>query len=187
MRRGHLRRTIVLHRLPDEPGTGLSPTASDAPRGARRAFGRAVEAQRRGDADAALAGYQEAVRRFPDYAPAWQGWGLLRLESGDVEGARWAFLRAVEADPDYLWPYAGLATVAAERRDWPAVERWASKLIELAPRDSPGAHYLRAIALLASGELSAAREAAERAESMGWGAVDPRLDELLAELAAVEH
>ena len=61
----------------------------------------------------------EVLDHSPDDVPSWNDLGLIREESGDLEGARDAWRRAILLDPDYSrsWSNLGGAPLAGGVRD----------------------------------------------------------------------
>lgn len=122
---------------------------------------------------ASRADLEEAIRRDPDYAPAWAylawvnlidmvlqftgEWQFSRL--GDVIGQ---FNRAIELDPNLPAPYQGLSQALIYADDIPQSLAVARRAVELGPSDADGLLFL-GNALFESGELAEAMEAAGRA------------------------
>jgi TolB-like protein len=122
---------------------------------------------------AARADLEEAIRRDPNYAPAWAylAWTnlidmLLQFtgkwhfsQLGDVIGQ---FKRAIEIDSNFPAPYQGLSQALIYTDDVAQSLSVAHRAVELGPSDADGLIFL-ANALFESGELAEAMEAAERA------------------------
>ena len=126
------------------------------------------EATRAGRADC-----EEAIRRDPNYAPAWAylawlnlidtvlhftgEWTFSRL--GEVIGQ---FKRAIELDPNLPAPFAGLSQALVYADDVPQALAMARRAVELAPNDADGLIFL-ANALFEAGKLDEAKDAVEQA------------------------
>ena len=137
-------------------------------RGIARKHQFSPEATRAGRAD-----LEEAIRRDPNYAPAWAylawtnlidmllqftgEWQFSRL--GDVIGQ---FNRAIELDPNFPAPYQGLSQALIYADDVPQSLAVARRAVELGPSDADGLLFL-ANALFESGDVAKALETAERA------------------------
>jgi TolB-like protein/DNA-binding winged helix-turn-helix (wHTH) protein/Tfp pilus assembly protein PilF len=137
-------------------------------RGLARKHQFSPEATRAGRAD-----LEQAVRRDPNYAPAWAylAWtNLLDMvlqftgewhfsQLGEVIGQ---FKRAIELDPSLPAPYQGLSQALIYADDVTQSLAVARRAVELGPSDADGLIFL-ANALFESGEPAEAMEAAKRA------------------------
>jgi tetratricopeptide (TPR) repeat protein len=121
-----------------------------------------VSRQERGDAAGAVEIFEQVIRRFPDFAPAYFGAGDYILASGRLDEAATYFrntIRCAAARPE---GYVGLADVKLRKHDYGgALEQLASALRQ-APR-LPRARYLRGLALRGLGK----RAEAERELALG--------------------
>lgn len=128
------------------------------------------------NADAYHAGRQdlnEAIRRDPNYAPAWAylAWlnlidTLLRL-TGDWQFSRLGevigqFSRAVELDPNLPCAYQGLSQALIYTGDTAQAVKMGRRAVELGPSDADGLLFL-GVALFEDDEVADALECAERA------------------------
>ncbi|HET7728995.1 MAG TPA: tetratricopeptide repeat protein [Usitatibacter sp.] len=77
-----------------------------------------MERRGRGDIAGAEALVQSVLAESPRLAEAWNDHGLLRLDRHDVDGARDAFLRAVELSPDFAQAHFNLSLVYLMRGDY---------------------------------------------------------------------
>ena len=137
-------------------------------RGIARKHQFSPDATRAGRAD-----LEEAIRRDPNFAPAWAylawinlidmilqftgEWQFSRL--GEVIGQ---FNRAIELDPNFPAPYQGLSHAFIFADDVTQSLAVARRAVELGPSDADGLLFL-ANALFESGEIVEAMETAERA------------------------
>ena len=133
----------------------------------------------------ARAELEQATALDPPMASFQSQLGLVLQQLGDLEGARRAFLRALDRDSDRLDAYAGLMTVARragrpgvtefftslerDARDRQRVETAARQDLSVHPRDA-GAQETLARALLRRGELAEARNHLEIAAEQPDGA-----------------
>jgi TolB-like protein/Tfp pilus assembly protein PilF len=128
------------------------------------------------NADAYYAGRQdlnEAIRRDPNYAPAWAylAWlnlidTLLQL-TGDWQFSRLGeviaqFSHAIELDPNLPCAYQGLSQVLIYTGDTAQAVNMGRRAVELAPSDADGLLFL-GVALFEDGEVAEALDCAERA------------------------
>jgi tetratricopeptide (TPR) repeat protein len=166
--------------------------------------GQARVAETRRDWPAAVARWEECLRRFPD-DPAAFAWRVARarglVENGRLAEAEEAYRRLALDRPEAAAGLVGQARVAETRRDWPAaVARWEECLRRFP--DDPAAvawRVARARGLVENGRLAEAEEA-YRALAAGspdnpaglaglvrvdqarndWAVATARLDECLA-------
>jgi tetratricopeptide (TPR) repeat protein len=139
----------------------------------------------------ARAELEQAIALDPPMASFQSQLGLVLQQLGDLEGARRAFLRALDRDSDRLDAYAGLMEVARrlgqprvaaffaglerDARDRQRVETAARQDLSIHPRDARAQEVL-AQALLRRGELAEARNHLEiAAEQPGGAAARPLL------------
>ncbi len=119
------------------------------------------------------AALQEALRRDPNYAPAWAylAWVNLIDTLVPLTGERQhsqlgevieQFNRALELDPYMPTAYVGLSQALIYVDDVPRAVRMARRGVELGPSDSEGSIFL-ASALLEEGALEEALEIAQQA------------------------
>lgn len=130
--------TIVLHALAGVTGDTVSATSWSAPKSASKAYRKGLQALMRTEPNLkrGIELMEEAVGAYPQYAAAWSMLGLARLESKDLDGARDALLKSIEADPKYLRPYEPLLDMAYERKDWAMVDSLAGEYLKLSPNSS---------------------------------------------------
>lgn len=116
---------------------------------------------------------EEAVRRDPNYAPAWsrlawinltdiwtqltREWDLSRID--EVIGQ---FRRAIELDPNIAKSYAGLGQAMKTKGDLRQALTLSHRALELGPSD-PDNFIFHALTLFELGDLSGATEMVERA------------------------
>lgn len=82
---------------------------------------------------------KSAVDREPKSAVAQNNFGITRLRAGDPEGARRAFLAAIELDPRLAGPYYNLAILEKfYLLDDPAAARWFKQYAERSQDDPDG-------------------------------------------------
>ena len=76
--------------------------------------------------------FLDAILLKPDFAPAWNNLGRLKLIFGDLDGARDAFFKAIDGDPQYVDAHMGLAflylTQGNFEEGWEEYE-WRRKLL----------------------------------------------------------
>jgi predicted regulator of Ras-like GTPase activity (Roadblock/LC7/MglB family) len=92
--------------------------------------------RQRGQHDAALSVALAGVARFPGLAAAHDLLGRIRADQGDDEGARSAWVAALECAPGMPGALKGLAFLAFRRRDFAEAERRLEAAAAEAPRDA---------------------------------------------------
>lgn len=90
----------------------------------------------RGQLDAALSVAQAGAGRFPQSAPAHDLIGRIRVDQGDDDGARSAWIAALECDASWLGALKGLAFLAFRRRDYAEAEYRLEAAAQQAPHDT---------------------------------------------------
>jgi tetratricopeptide (TPR) repeat protein len=93
-----------------------SPSDTSGSADARQFFAQALDAQRRGDRNAALQSYQEAVAADPKYAAAWLMLGDLHANGGDVTKGVEDVKKAIDLDPSPVRMYTMFAMELAHRQ-----------------------------------------------------------------------
>lgn len=68
-----------------------------------------------GDIETAIAGYQAATKRWPDYSLAWLGMGNAHYAQGDLNSAESAYQRVLSMDSDHLVALHNLSQVQIDR------------------------------------------------------------------------
>lgn len=139
----------------------VSPTTGQAPNEAKKAFEKGLK-ETRGDKpkwDRAAKELSKAVELFPAFAEAWYELGEVRLRQEDVEKAREAFQRSIEADANFQKPYPPLSLIELKQGNKEEAARLADKAVSLNPGLTE-AHFYAAMAHFMLGNLDRAGEAA---------------------------
>ena len=111
----------------------------------------------RGEFEAAIRQYNDAVRVEPRYLPAWVHLGQAQLEINDVNGARESFESAIGLSEISTAALSGLASVESRQRNFDR----SIELIRRAIASEPEAkqlHYQLAMAYRQAGQREKARE-----------------------------
>ncbi len=119
----------------DISGTTISMTSLMAPKEAKKAFEKAVKKFVNRDYDDAVELLDEAVELHPEYAAAWTLLGQVRIAQRLMPAAEAAFQRSIEADPDYVAPYAPLTRLLLDRQQYEIADELSRKGLELNPYD----------------------------------------------------
>jgi tetratricopeptide (TPR) repeat protein len=138
--------TIILHRLAKVDGLTVSATTSLAPKDARKAYEKALEAVQKKNPDAAQAGFEKAVGVYPRYAAAWVGLGKVQEQRDHNDEAKKAYQQAIAADDKYIEPYERLAMLALKENNWEGLANSTAQFLRLDPFNNPNMHYLNGVA-----------------------------------------
>jgi tetratricopeptide (TPR) repeat protein len=154
---------FVLHYTGDVKGGTTSVTSEQAPKDAKKAYQKGLDAVKASNPDEAQKDLLKAVGVFPKYAAAWFELGQVYESRGHVPEAKDAYNQAIAGDPNYVNPYEKLYLLAAKESDWPQVAELTGKLLGLDPYDFAGAYYYNALANLQANKLDAAERSGREA------------------------
>lgn len=154
---------ILLHRLGASEGTTVSAAALGAPKDARKAFSKGLEALKKHKLDDAVKNFQKTVDIYPKHAAAWVELGRIRLGAGDAVEARAYFEKAAQAEPKFAMPYLEMAIIEYKAQHWPQLAELSAKVVSLDSFDFPQAHFLNAVANYYLKDLDAAEKSAREA------------------------
>ncbi|HWR52572.1 MAG TPA: tetratricopeptide repeat protein [Bryobacteraceae bacterium] len=169
--------TIILHRIGNVEGTTISATSLSAPKEARKAYEKGIDAMRKSKWENAQKQFEKAVAEHPNYAAAWYELGVAHQQQQRPEEARKAFAQALDADPKYVKPYLNLALLASSEKKWDEVAKNTDTLIRLNPIDFPQAYVWNSIANLNLHNPDAAEKSAREALKITPGV--PKLRHIL--------
>jgi tetratricopeptide (TPR) repeat protein len=155
--------TLILHRLVDVEGTTISATSLQAPKEAKKAYSKGLDAAKKQKWPAAQAEFQKAVGIYPRYAAAWFELGQAFEHQSKPAEARKAYNQALQADNRYLNPYLPLTVMAVQENNWAAVAETSGTLVRLDPVDYPQGFVFNALANLNLNKLDVAEESARQA------------------------
>lgn len=165
---------IVLHRTEHVPGLTISATSAMAPKDARKAYEKGLEAEQKNKPDEAQKQFEKAVNLYPKYAAAWFALGRV-YESRDHAGqALDAYQKSVAADANYVNPYMRICELDAQSGKWQDVADTSDKVLHLNPFDFPQAYYLNAFANLQLNKLDQAEKSAREAVKLDTAHQNPR-------------
>ncbi len=173
---------LTLHKAADNPM--VSATSRKAPKDAVKAMDKGREAAKNKKWEDAARDYQKAVELYPGYAEAWYDLGQAQIGLKQLDEAHKSMEAAIKADGKYLPPYNALLAVESQNQNWKAVAEVADRIIELAPRSSPGVYFLDAAAEFRLQNLDAAEKRAREGIKLDEEHTAPKLFEALAEVQA---
>src|SRR5262249_18415311 len=110
--------TLFLKRMGNARGSTVSVTSMAAPEDPMRGYEkgqRAREQEKRPEAEKEL---NKAVQIYPQFAAAWTLLGDIHRQYDQFEEARVEYAKAMAADPQYVNPVYGLATIAMQQKKW---------------------------------------------------------------------
>ena len=191
--------SIVVHRATKIKGMTLSAAPYNAPRDARRAYEKGLEAERKGRLVDARQYFEKAVEIHPKYTNAWFRLGAVLQKLAQKESARTAYTHATTIDSKFLPPYLSLASMAYEAEDWTQVLnltnhvldgdplRYANVtgyILDLDPLDYAEAYFYNSAANYKLNKIEDAEKSGLKAERLDVRPRFPQLHLLLAEIFA---
>jgi tetratricopeptide (TPR) repeat protein len=171
---------ILLHRIAPTEGSIVSANSLRAPKDAKKAFDKGLEAQKKNKTDDAMKNYEKAVELYPEYAAAWQEIGRLQMAKGDKTAAAQSFDAAMKADPKFVPPLVEVAMLQAQAQNWEQVVATTDKAIKLDAFDYPQLFFFNAVANYNLHNLDVAEQNARQAEKLDTRHQIPRASHLLA-------
>jgi tetratricopeptide (TPR) repeat protein len=158
---------ILLHRLgPNESGTVVSALSLAAPKDAKKAFNKGMDALKKKKQDQAVEEFQKAVAEYPDYALAWCELGKVQAAGGHMDQAKDSFDHAVKADPKFVDPYLQLSLLALRAQKWNELADLTGKASQLDSFDYPQLFLFNAVANYNLQHVDLAEKSIERAEHL---------------------
>ena len=108
--------------VPFFPRTNASfatnPMFAGIPKPALDKYRSATEKLDKGDAEAALSSFDQAIGLHPQFAPAFQQKGSILLKKGEYDKAAEAFVKAIEIKPDYLEAKYGFGMAQFQKKNY---------------------------------------------------------------------
>jgi hypothetical protein len=190
---------IVVERTARLEGMTLSATPYKAPKDARRAYEKGLEAEKKAKLANARKCFELAVKIYPMYASAWFQLGTVLQKENQNDAARTAYIQATTIDIKFLPPYLSLAVMAYEAENWTEVLKLTSHIVDLDPLNkanvtgyivdldplnSAEAYFYNALANYELNNIEAAEKSALMAEHVDLRTRFPQVHLLLAELFA---
>lgn len=171
--------TIVLHRLANVEGTTISATTLQAPKDARKAYEKALDASRKGKIEDAQKNLEKAVNIYPQFAAAWSELGTIHEKNNELAEARKCYAQSVASDPKLLTPYLHLAQLSTMEKNWQEVADTTTRLIKLDPVDLPDAYFYNAVANYNLKKFAEAETSARAAQKLDTAHRFPKNEQLL--------
>ena len=190
---------IVVQRGAKPEGTTVSATPYKAPKDARKAYERGLQAERNGKLADAHKYFETAVEIYPSFTNAWFQLGTVLEKENQKDAARKAYTHATTLDTRFLPPYLFLASMAYEAANWTEVLKLTGHILDLNPLDQTDvtgyildldplnyaeAYFYNAFANYKLNKIEAAEKSALQAEHVDLRTHFPELHLLLAEIFA---
>jgi len=192
---------ITVNRVTKVDGSTVSAIPYKAPKEARRAYEKGIEAEKKAKLADAQKYFEAAVKIYPDSANAWFQLGAVLQKENQPDAARKAFTQATTIDTKYLPPYLGLASLAYETQNWAEVldltnhilgldplNRAAvvNYILDLDPINLGDAYFYNAMANYKLHKVADAERSGLQAEHLDLRTHFPQLHLLLAEIFAAK-
>ncbi len=190
---------IVVERGIKIEGATLSAIPYKAPKGARKAYEKGLQAEKNGKLADAHKYFETAVEIYPRSANAWFQLGTVLEKENQKDAARKAYSQATTIDARFLPPFLSLASMACETGNWTEVLNLTghildldplnhaavtSYILDLDPLNYAGAYFYNAMANYQLNKLDDAEKSALKAEHLDLRTGFPQLHLLLAEIFA---
>jgi hypothetical protein len=190
---------IVLQRGAKPEGTTLSAIPYKAPKDARRAYEKGLQAESHGKLADAHKYFETAVAIYPSFTNAWFQLGTVLQKENQNDAARKAFTQATTLDTRFLAPYLFLASMAFEAENWTEVLKYTAHILDLDPWNRTNltgyildldplnyaeAYFYDSFANYKLNKIEAAEKSALKAEHLDLRTHFPQLHLLLAEIYA---
>jgi len=156
--------TIFLQRGDKPEGTTISVSSFKAPKDAKKAYDKAMQALKKDKPDEAQKEFEKAVQVYPQYALAWHQLGNLYDQQHKVDEAKKAYQQAITTDPKYVPPYLSMAMIAMRESNWKDVLSISQRAIDLDPLNYPVAYYFNSVGNYRLNNLQAAEKGARNVE-----------------------
>jgi hypothetical protein len=190
---------IVLQAGTKIAGMTLSAIPYKAPKDARKAYEKGLQAERNGKLADACKYFETAVETYPSFASAWFQLGTVLQKENQKDAARIAYTQATTTNTTFLPPYLSLASMAYEAENWTEVLSFTGHILDLDPlnhADDTGytldldpsnyaeAYFYNAVANYKLNKIEAAEKSGLKAEHVDLRTRYPELHLLLAEIFA---
>jgi tetratricopeptide (TPR) repeat protein len=190
---------IVVQRGTKIEGMTLSATPYKAPKDARRAYEKGLQAERNGKLADAHKYFETAVKIYPSFANAWFQFGTVLQKENQKDAARKAYTQATTIDARFLPAYLSLASMAYQTGNWTEVLNLTDHILELDPFNQAAvtsyildldplnyvdAYFYNAVANYNLNKIEDAEKSGLKAEHLDLRPHFPQLHLLLAEIFA---
>jgi len=190
---------IVVQRGTKIEGMTLSATPYKAPKDARKAYEKGLQAERNGELADARKYFETAVEIYPSFANAWFQLGTVLQNENQKDAARKAYTQATTLDTRFLPPYLSLASMAYQTGNWTEVLNLTGHILDLDPLNRAAvtsyvldldplnyadAYFYNAVANYKLNKIEDAEKSGLKAEHLDLRTHFPQVHLLLAEIFA---
>lgn len=170
---------IFLYPIAKIQGLTASATSGQAPKDARKAYEKGLNAVKKSKPDEAEQQFRKAAEAYPKYAEAWYELGKTLERREHYPEARAAYMSALAADSKYVYPYQQLYQLALREQNWKDLVEKTDQLLRLDPYEFPAAYYFNALGHLELREFDAAEKSAQQAVDADRKQTNPKTHFLL--------
>jgi tetratricopeptide (TPR) repeat protein len=124
---------IVVKRGIKTEGATLSAETYKAPKDARKAYEKGLQAEKNGKLAEAHKYFETAVNIYPAFTNAWFRLGSVLQKENQDDGARKAYTQAMTIDTRFLAPYLSLAVMSSQAGNWREVLDLTGHILDLDP------------------------------------------------------
>jgi len=171
--------SIILYPIAKIQGMTASATSGQAPKDAKKAYEKGLEAVKKAKPDQAEQEFRKAVGIYPRYAAAWLELGKALERRDHKAEAREAYASALAADPKFVYPYQQLYQMALQEQNWQSLIDNTDQLVRLDPFEFPQAYYFNALGHLQLKNYDAAEKSAHQAVEADRRQSNPKTHYLL--------
>jgi tetratricopeptide (TPR) repeat protein len=179
--------TILMHRNgATEEGKTVSAVSLLAPKDAKKAYDKGLDAIKKRKFEDAQTNFEKAVEAYPKYAAAWYELGMLQTGQGKPDMARSYFDKALECDSKFVKPYLQISILELQASKWKSLADVTDKLVTLDPFDYPQAFFFNSVANYNLHNWEAAEKSAVAAERLDTRHALPKVSHILGMLLAMK-
>lgn len=190
---------IVVQRGIKAEGATLSAATYKAPKDARKAYEKGLQALRNGKLADARKDFEKAVEIYPIFSNAWFRLGSVLQKENQDDAARKAYTQAITIDARFLPPYLSLAVMSSQTGNWREVLDLTAHILDLDPLNRAAAtnyildldpsnyvdaYFYNALANYRLNKLEDAEKSGLKAEHLDLFTHFPQLHLLLADIFA---
>jgi predicted Zn-dependent protease len=190
---------VVVERGKKIEGATLNAAPYQAPKDARKAYEKGLQAEGNGKLADAHKYFETAVELYPRFVNAWFQLGTVLQKENQKDAARKAYTQATTIDTKFLPPYLFLASMAYEAENWTEVLKLTGHLLalnplsqtdatvytlDLDPLNYAEAYYFNSMANYKLNKIEDAEKSALAADHLDLRTHFPQLHLLLAEIFA---